>query len=491
MYNRIFNVFLFVFLVGLTASSAAFADVNPLDTKVFENNNFNDLFERATISFGGFSGLAASVAYILGVLAAFSALLKLKEVIDEPARVPLRDPFIRIIFAGSMFALPTAMNLLTATFGGQSGDVEGPGLILASAGNFFGAVTCKVAGAGGGLGGALFNGLVGGTLSSLICNSANSFVGLTGLLNVILYLSGIVLTIWGLVQLKDHVIDPRSVPLATSLKKLAVAGIFFSFPAFIEIVYNTFAGDSILVGTDIFGVIKNVLNFLGGGGGLPGSCGNGAAALGGALGGVIAAVGNAVGGNKNLAVGGLDCMFIRLIGDISGPLQAATSLFCYLAGLIMIIMAVRRIMESTDKGARGPLGTGTFAMLAIGGMLLSFNTILATITGSLFPSILNVVGVGMIQQQASLTYTAGLDAAGVSSINSVLSSVLGFAFLLGMFSVLRGLFILRDVADGGGNASIMAGMTHVIAGGMAINLGPLISAVQNTLGLQNVGLSFS
>lgn len=34
----------------------------------------------------------------------------------------------------------------------------------------------------------------------------------------------------------------------------------------------------------------------------------------------------------------------------------------------------------------------------------------------------------------------------------------------------------------------MAGITHILGGGAAVNLGPLIRAVQNSLGLSDVGI---
>jgi hypothetical protein len=485
---------LVVFSRKLLASTLVFAaavlwlgvaNASGITTVVETDGSFNEMFERAVISFGGFSGLVAGAAYILGILLVFAGILKIKDHVEDPARVPMREPFIRLVIGGAMFALPFVINMLTGTFGNQTA-VLNTGVMVNSATSLTGSLVCNVT--GGGTWGGIFGSLTGGTLSNLICNMGASFAGLTGLLNAMIYLGGVVLVVWGLMQLKDHVIDPRSMPLPVPLKKLLVAGIFFAFPFFLKVAYNTFAGDNVLIGTDILSVVSSIVGFLTGTG-TPGSCGGAGGLLGGIGGGIGSIIGS-ITGTGTSAVGGLDCMFIRLISDVSGPLQAVTSLFCYLAGIICIIIAVRRLMESTDKGVRGPLGTGTFGLLILGGVLLSFNTLLATVSGSLFPTLGTGLGIQTLQQNATLTYAPGLGSSGVASINSVLTSVLAFSFLLGMLSILRGAFILKDVADGG-NGSIMAGLTHVLGGGMAVNLGPLITAVQNTLGLTSVGIAFS
>ena len=48
---------------------------------------------------------------------------------------------------------------------------------------------------------------------------------------------------------------------------------------------------------------------------------------------------------------------------------------------------------------------------------------------------------------------------------------------------MRGMFMLREVAEGGQNASMMATLTHIIGGTVAINIIPFLSAVQTTLGI--------
>jgi hypothetical protein len=62
---------------------------------------------------------------------------------------------------------------------------------------------------------------------------------------------------------------------------------------------------------------------------------------------------------------------------------------------------------------------------------------------------------------------------------------------VGLISFLRGIYIIREVADGNQQASMMAGLTHIIGGALAVNLGPLINAVEQTLGITGFGINFT
>jgi hypothetical protein len=63
--------------------------------------------------------------------------------------------------------------------------------------------------------------------------------------------------------------------------------------------------------------------------------------------------------------------------------------------------------------------------------------------------------------------------------------------VLGWISFIRGWFIIRDVAEGSQQASLMAGLTHLFGGALAINLGPVLNAAQTTLGLTAYGVNFT
>jgi hypothetical protein len=183
-------------------------------------------------------------------------------------------------------------------------------------------------------------------------------------------------------------------------------------------------------------------------------------------------------------------MMVRMVSDLWGPVQMAVSIFCYIAGLIMIAVAIRRLMDGMDKGPKGPLGVGTFGLFAVGGMLLAIDTIVSTVTASMFPDMLGAIGFGNLKLYGGLSYAPGVSEESLTAINSVITTVFAFSFLVGIISIVRGLFILKEVANGG-QASLMAAFSHILGGGAAVNIGPFISAVQNSLGLTQVGIQVS
>ena len=74
---------------------------------------------------------------------------------------------------------------------------------------------------------------------------------------------------------------------------------------------------------------------------------------------------------------------------------------------------------------------------------------------------------------------------------TVISAVIKFMIIIGLVSFVRGIFIVRDVAEGNQQASLMAGVTHMVGGALAVNMGPLINAVQQTLGIAEYGVNFT
>ena len=94
-------------------------------------------------------------------------------------------------------------------------------------------------------------------------------------------------------------------------------------------------------------------------------------------------------------------------------------------------------------------------------------------------------GPNYIATMSFLSMSSG-DANIDSHILAVIGSVVGFMILVGVIAFIRGIFILRDVAEGNGQASLMAASTHIIGGALAVNMGSVINAIQSTFGLSVV-----
>src|SRR5690606_38303770 len=127
-------------------------------------------------------------------------------------------------------------------------------------------------------------------------------------------------------------------------------------------------------------------------------------------------------------------------------------------------------------------GIGTIMTFIVAGCLFSLSSMIAYLCATLF-------GTSTIQTDGVLQYSAGLNGA-ETHVHAVIGSIIAFSMLLGWISIIRGIFILRGVSEGSQQASMMAALTHLIGGAMAINLGPVIMAVQNTIGITEYGIKF-
>jgi hypothetical protein len=282
-----------------------------------------------------------------------------------------------------------------------------------------------------------------GTMGTVMTNTAESVTQVPSLLAGLSYLFGIVLGAMGIAKLYEHVQSPQQVQIWDSLKRFLAGGAFLALPMVIEAAQNTLIAD---------GNILRTAN----------SSFNSAGATG----------------------GGLDAMVVRLMGDIWMPVQAVLGGFAYLAGIILIMIGISRLLKSAQEGARGPGGLGTIMTFIVAGALFSLPEMLGGWMSSLF-------GSNEVLNYADLQYTGGMTAAEVGHVHAVISGVIAFVAVLGWISFIRGWFVIRDVAEGNQQASLMAGVTHLFGGALAVNLGSVINVVQTTLGLDAYGVNFS
>ncbi len=278
-----------------------------------------------------------------------------------------------------------------------------------------------------------------GTLGAVIVNTIKSSNNIPGLLTGLSYLAGILFGAWGIFKLREHVEAPQQVPIWDPVKRFFAGGAFLSLPMLIEAVQDTVAEGLDPVSTSKFST-----------GGVSG--------------------------------GGLDAMMVSLMTNLWAPMHYLIVSFSYLAGIILVMIGISRFLKSEQEGARGPTGIGTIMTFLVAGALFSMDKMVAAISKSLFDST-------QIKVTADLVYKEGLNGT-EPHIEAVISAVVAFVMLLGWISIVRGFFIIRGVSEGNSQASIMAGMTHLLGGGLAVNLGPVINAVQETLGIDKYGITF-
>ena len=282
------------------------------------------------------------------------------------------------------------------------------------------------------------------SIGTTICRFIESVAQVPTLFAALSYLFGLVLAVFAILKLREHVEQPQQVSIWEPIKRFVAGGMFFALPYVMSAAANTISGGDI---NDI--------------GGLPFQAGSPSS-------------------------GGLDSMLFFFVLDIFSPVMALVKAFGYIAGIILIMVGISRMLKSTQEGAKGPGGLGTIMTFLVAGVLLSSNTLLTAVSGSLFDTtVFGLLSDGHVAKFPLLSVGTG-DAAINSNITAVLGSVVSFMVIIGVISFVRGIFIMRDVAEGNGQASLMAASTHIIGGALAVNMGSVINAIQSTFGLSVV-----
>jgi hypothetical protein len=202
--------------------------------------------------------------------------------------------------------------------------------------------------------------------------------------------------------------------------------------------------------------------------------------------------GNAIGFNEHrvtdytdhgaLSAGGLDKMVVDVISDIAVPAELMLTAFSYLSGILLLIVGISRLTKRMEEGPRGPAGMGTIMTFVAAGALFSFGDSIGTFSSSLF-------GDRTVATESSIDATIITDADDRERIQAVIEGVMVFVMLVGYIAFIRGWFVLKAFADGQQGATVAQGLTFLIGGSLAINLGELVNALQETVGI--AGITFS
>jgi len=426
----------------------------------FPTLNFNNVLANIVDSIADTPGFISALAYLLGLVSGVSGLLKIKEHVENPDQVPMREGVARLLTGGALFGLPT-IYLAMSNMVGETG-LFGEVFSLAS---FLGFFISEYAGLSGIFGGDPprvcdpVSGFLGSTLGDAVCNASMASLAFPAFLTVISYLIGLIMGFWGILKVRDHVLNPQQTSVWEGFSRFIAGALFLSIPAIVEVARATIAPAALTGTVAAQGLVTSY---------------NSAGCTVGGLGGLF-------GGGDD--VSGLDGMLVCFMNDLLGPVHSVLNLFAYSAGFIFIMIGASRLIKSSQDGARGPGGIGTFMTFITGGALISANEMMRGITGTLFGNPLTLT-------YATIAYQEGLSDEELLHAHSVISAIVKFMIMIGLISFVRGMFIIRGVAEGDNQASLMAGITHMVGGALAVNLGPLLNAVQATLGISDIGISF-
>lgn len=170
----------------------------------------------------------------------------------------------------------------------------------------------------------------------------------------------------------------------------------------------------------------------------------------------------------------LDLMLAKFIVNINEPILRITYVGCYVFGVYLLMKGFLKCVKYSDEGSRGQQkfsgiwGTFLFgaAIIAVPDMMSTVSNTMLMDTSNAEPALSYAFDNQDIQEKVQRTYWV----------------IITFVQMLGLISFTRGLSILRSVTDGNTQVTSMAGITHVIAGAIAWNLGEFTQMLSNTIG---------
>lgn len=277
------------------------------------------------------------------------------------------------------------------------------------------------------------------TLGTLIKNYTSAEKGMNTILSTISYIAGLYLGANSIFKMKAHVENPHQTPMSDIFKRFFAGGMFLSMPFMVSAVKGSlFRG-----GGDKQGLMN----------------------------------GFTAGGTTK---GALDDMIMSVIADVYGPVTTLLSSFSYIAGAALMLVGLSRLTKKMEEGPRGPGGMGTLMTFIAAGALFSSGNSMAAFSNSIF---------GNSSATSSILISSDVIQDGAENVQNVIRAMLGFVMLVGFIAFIRGWFVLKAFADGQSGATLAQGLTFLLGGTIAINLGDFVQALSNTLGI--TALSFS
>lgn len=405
--------------------------------------NFNVILRNILGSINSVPFIISAAAYLLGLILGASAIIKAKDHVESPEQNPLKDSILRFLIAGALFALPTIYNVMSETVSNGENNSGANSLGVTIFTYFASAMPYNAEGClGVGVAGA-------STVGEVVCSLTSSTGMFPAFLAGISYIIGLIFGFWGIMKIKAHVQNPQQTSLWEPVSRLIAGGAFLSMPFIVEVARSAFFPS---LGTMVVTSRSSITGY------------------------------NNPGGANT--TGGLDQLLKFFMSDMMGPVYVALNFFCMIAGVIFIIVGISRLIKTAQDGPKGPGGLGTIMTFVTGGALLSLQPLIRAFNASAF-------GTTTTKTRATLDYQSAMTQAERDAAHGTITAIIQFVIIVGLISFVRGIFIIRSVGEGSQQASIMSGVTHILAGTLAVNLGPLLNAVQATLGLTGYGVRFN
>lgn len=271
------------------------------------------------------------------------------------------------------------------------------------------------------------------TLGSMTNNTFWALLPIQTFLSFLSYALGVFFSITAFLQMRAYVDDPSRNSLTGPLLRILAATFFIFAPFGATLLVQSISGNDVGAG--------GLVNFT-----------------------------NSV--TPNTGNTGLEGALNRFVLDFAAPfLENLLPFFAYIAGLIFMLIGLKRLALGNGNGPQAPGGMGTMASFFIAAALMAFGYIMFTVQGSLF-------GATTMVSNPLVDSNSG-NALMTERVNQTMWGIFMFLRVVGYISVLRAMFMLRAAGEGQ-NVSMMAVTTHLVAGALLANGTAFVLAAQNT-----------
>jgi len=274
------------------------------------------------------------------------------------------------------------------------------------------------------------------TFGALLCNAFENSRPLGNAFQWVAYCGAIVAMMYGIHYLRKHSEGGGQVHLGVPLLFLFGAACLFALPGIFSVIVNSF--------------------YTAGNAGLE-NC----------------TPGGVSGGGR-----GLDHMMEKFIENIRDPIRLVISLVAILAGLFFLISGLMKASKAGQDPKTNSIQT-ILVHLGFGALLMTIGTNLDMMLASLFGGTEKAYELNWGTVEGIL----GTKADEMERFKKAIHAALQFVQIVGLIAFVRGWLILKKVMDAsGGNASLTQGLTHILGGCLAVNIGQFLELMDKTFG---------
>ena len=279
------------------------------------------------------------------------------------------------------------------------------------------------------------------TLGDVFCNAAANAAPFINVFDFVAFVAGTYIAAAGVMMLAKNSEAPNQAPLPHCYARLVAGALLMCLPDMAGVVIQS-----------LFGGISDANGVT--------SCTAGA---------VTAA-------STGSSAPGLDVMMTNLVTNIKGPLIAALSIVCFIVGVFLVLRGVLRMAKFGQDPKEASMPRILTSMV--------FGAIFMVMGQSLNIMMDSVFGVGTTLAPNTVLSWSSINSLGVdtTSFKTAVTAALTFFQLVGFIAFVRGWNVVRNAAEGSGQATYAQGFTHIIGGVMAINIYQYLIILDHTFG---------